>query len=235
MNPFALSGLITTALLHGGVLAALAIFAGAGDDNGQPRLQMVTIEATLAYKSKDQSKQPQKERRQKAPKVEAPGVSRDENKKVEAKKEEPEEDFADDFEKYKNMRQTTEEDEDMEEGEEAPRPGGQFDGSEHGFAEVSKGDPYMQELAGQVYAAWEVPSLEKGGGAAVGCVRLAQDGSIVDTQLWKPAENGNINRSVELALANMKKLRKSAQTPVPRHLLDATHRWTCFNFNVGQQ
>src|SRR5690606_21865634 len=141
--------------------------------------------------------------------------------------EQPPEDFTEDIEKYMKQYEGNEDSEDdVEPDAEDSAQGGQFDGSEHGFAEVSKGDPYMQKLAADIFANWEVPTLEKGEGMAVGCVRLAANGSIIETELWKPTKNANIDRSVELALDRLKKLRKPDETPVPVHLMDATKRWT---------
>src|SRR5690606_5191951 len=126
--------------------------------------------------------------------AEAPKVSRDETRPPEPQEKKPpeparppEEDFLEQFEKFKEQRQAEAEEviegDDLTAGNEPTRTGGAFDGSEHGFAEANKGDPYMRELAGQAHSFWSVPTLEKGSGHAVGCIRLDGDGHIVDTQL----------------------------------------------------
>lgn len=238
-----LSGAITTFLIHGAIAVLVLGFSdasGCGDDDGdQGKLKMTTIEAALAYKSKTQSRQPQKRRRRAKRSATKPqGVSRDETKKVEepkkTKEPEPEEDFSKAFEKYKEQRQRDDDEEleDLDNEQEADKSGGQFDGSEHGFAEVSKGDPYMQELAKDMYASWELPTLEKGSGAAVGCVRLEPDGKVSDTKLETKSGNSNIDRSVNLALQKMQKQRNKKPTKVPRHLMEITTQWTCFKLNV---
>lgn len=236
MNPSVVSGLIITLAIHGSVAAGLVAFTGWGQgDEGDERPPMIAIEASLAYKSPE--KQPRQPQKRRAPRPTAEPtetkISRDETRKPEPQKEKEEEDFAKQFEDLKRQRQAAEEE--LEEGPAEPQQGGEFNGSERGFAEVSKGDPYMQELAGLVFAAWEVPSLETGEGTAIGCVRLGADGSIVDTRLWQETKNANIDRSVKLALRGAQEQRKPGEAPVPRHLLDATTRWTCFNFSVKPQ
>jgi outer membrane biosynthesis protein TonB len=204
---------------------------------------MVTIEAALAYKSKDsKTQQPQRPRRPRpAPtpqQPEANQVSRDENQApVEPKPPKPpeparqEEDFAEQFEKYRQMRH---EDESAEAedgpGTDVDRAGGAFDGSEHGFAEVNKGDPYMRELAGQAHGFWSVPTLEQGSGHAMGCVQLGKDGRILDTQLRQPSGNATIDAAVKRALKQLTELRETKATPVPAHLMVETTRPTCFEF-----
>lgn len=235
-----ISGAITTALVH--VAVALFVF-GLSDRSGcrnagaeRPKLTMTTIEASLAYKSNTRSKQPQKRTRLPQPTAQPDGVSRDENRPVEPDKKKPaetEEDYSKQFEKYRQQRQNNDDDVDIDDDDKnAPRPGGEFNGSEHGFAEVSKGDPYMQELAKDVYSGWEVPTLEQGNGAAIGCVRLTSDGKIIDSQLETKSGNANIDRSVKLALTSLQEQRNKKPVAVPRHLMEITAQWTCFKFNV---
>src|SRR5262245_16732065 len=92
------------------------------------------IEATIAYK-KTAQKQPQKERDQ--PDVVKPvGVSHDENKKVEPKKEEKKKDAkVDPKDPFKGIRRP-----DEEAGKPTTKPDGDFNGSERGFAPTSKGE-----------------------------------------------------------------------------------------------
>lgn len=241
-----LSGVLITALVHGSIFGALVAFSNWDTTSEGPKLKdMTVIEASLAYKSTAKpTKQPQKPRRAPPkPKAEAKpqGVSRDEQQAPKEKKPEPtpkkpeqpqEPDYSKLFEKYRDMRQSEEEEEALP-VEDVPQQGGggAFDGSKHGFAEVSKGDPYMQELAADVYEGWEVPTLEKGTGTTIGCVRLKEDGRILETDVWK-SENANIARSVELALQRLEERRKGGNKPVPRHLMDATTQWICFKFTI---
>jgi hypothetical protein len=227
-----------TTLVHGAVVVSMVAFSECHRAVEGPKIgQMVTIEAALAYKSKDsKSKQPQKPRRSKPTpsQPEAIEVSRDENQapveNQEPPKTEKEEDFSEQFEKYRQLRQD-EQDEAAEDdtgtGEDS-RTGGAFDGSEHGFAEVNKGDPYMRELAAQVHGFWSVPTLEQGSGNAVGCVQLGKDGRVLDTQLLPPTQNATIDAAVKRALKQLTELRATEAKPVPAHLMEATTQWICF-------
>jgi hypothetical protein len=233
MNPSVLSGMLLTVLIHGGLAAGLLAFSSMSSGDDRPPLTMVTIEAALAIKG-DDSEQVRKQSKRTQPPAQPDAIkAADSTTRTEQEpQEKPDKDFTEDFEKYMKRYEGSDDAEDTEDDAEDSKPGGQFDGSEHGFAEVSKGDPYMQKLAADIFASWEVPTLEKGEGTAVGCVRLAADGSIVETNLWKPTKNANIDRSVKLALDQLQKLRKPNEAPVPVHLMDATRRWTCFNFPV---
>jgi hypothetical protein len=238
MNPSVLSGMVVTVLIHGGVVAGLLAFSGMGTGGeDRPPLTMVTIEAALAIKGEDSQQPVRKQSKRAQPRAEPDAIKPADpttraEKEPQEPPEKPEKDFSEDFEKYMKRYEGSDDAGDVQDDAQDSKPGGQFDGSKHGFAEVSKGDPYMQKLAADIFASWEVPTLEKGEGTAVGCVRLAADGSIVDTDLWKPTKNANIDRSVRLALDQLQKLRKPDEAPVPVHLMDATRRWTCFNFPV---
>ena len=239
MSSSHIGGALTTALIHGAILVMVLGFSdpGCGDEPGRTKLTMTTIEAALAYKSKTKSTQPQKRRKRPKPKVKPQGVSRDDKKKIDPKKPKKPaaEDFTDDFEKYLKQRQREDDDDDVDiddEADEAPKPGGEFDGSEHGFADVSKGDPYMQQIAKDMYSAWEVPTLEKRSGTAVGCVRLIPDGKITDTKLETKSGNSNIDRSVRVALEKLQKKRNKKPKKVPRPLMEITTQWTCFKLKV---
>lgn len=243
MAPLRLSGILMTTLVHGSVVVGMVAFSQCPAAVEGPKIgQMVTIEAALAYKSNDpKSRQPQKPRRSKptpSPQPDTNPVSRDETQApVEPKPPEPprqqEENFEEQFEKFRDMRQE-EEDESAEAeegaGAEDQRAGGAFDGSEHGFAEVNKGDPYMRELAGQAHGFWSVPTLEQGSGHAVGCVQLGKDGRILDTQLLPPTQNATIDAAVKRALKQLTDAREAEPKPVPAHLMEATTQWICFKF-----
>ena len=93
----------------------------------------------------------------------------------------------------------------------------------------AKGDPYVGELHGRIKTAWKVPSLETRGGVALGCVRLAADGSIDERKLWKPSGNQNLNRSVDQALRDASDMDK----PVPSHLTNLLIvQGICFRFKL---
>lgn len=237
-----------TTLVHGAVVVSLVAFSECAPGDDRPKIgEMVTIEAALAYKSKGaKSTQPQKPRRRRVaptPTPETNPVSRDETQAPVERKPDPpeqqdeEEDFAKQFEKFRDERQQDDGDE-AGEGEAAERSGGAFDGSEHGFAEANKGDPYLRELAAQAHGFWSVPTLEQGSGQAAGCVQLGKNGRILDTELGRdldlpgaqPPKNATIDAAVKRALKQLTELRESEARPVPAHLMEATTQWICFNF-----
>src|SRR5262249_44253503 len=76
-------------------------------------------------------------------------------------------------------------------------------------------DPYLGELKGRLFSAWNHPSAASRAGAAQACIRLAADGSVVETAV-KPGSNQALNRSVADALKNIGKM----SGPVPSHLHD---------------
>jgi hypothetical protein len=247
MDRSRLSGIIMTTLVHSAVVVGLVAFSECGGGDDRPKIgQMVTIEASLAYKSNDaRSKQPQKPRRRRpTPTPETNPVSRDETQEpVEPRPDEPskpqdEEDFSKQFEKFRDERQQDEAEGEEGAGEDSERTGGAFDGSEHGFAEVNKGDPYLRELAAQAHGFWNVPTLEQGSGQAAGCVRLGANGRIIEAELGRdldlpgarPPQNATIDAAVKRALKQLTELRESEAKPVPAHLMEATTQWICFNF-----
>jgi hypothetical protein len=244
MAPLRLSGILMTTLVHGAAVVSMVAFSQCPQAVEGPKIgQMVTIEAALAYKSKDsKSQQPQKPRRPRpapAPQPEANQVSRDETQaSPESKPPEPpepprqEENFEEQFERFRQERQEEEEAAEAETGAGADdeRAGGAFDGSEHGFAELNKGDPYMRELAGQAHGFWSVPTLEQGSGHAVGCIQLGKEGRILDTQLLPPTQNATVDAAVKRALKQLTDARDAEPSPVPAHLMEATTQWICFKF-----
>ncbi len=187
------------------------------------------IEAAIAYKKKEAPKQPQKKlSRKKKPKTE--GISRDANKKVEEKDQKKEEEVPD----WRDFKRDDEEtdDPDLEPGDAPPDVGGAWDGEEFGWAEENKGHPYMREIVKQVR--FEVPTLEKGQGFAIACVRLAPDGTIIETKLREPSGISNIDRAAEETLKHLAKARENEKDvePVPKELLGITQKWLCFKLGL---
>ncbi|MBP6633328.1 MAG: TonB C-terminal domain-containing protein [Kofleriaceae bacterium] len=238
------------------VLAALAapplVFANddGGDRDAGPNLdEMEAIEATLAYKKVTPPKLPQKDKQAPTPKVEE-GVSTDANKVAQVCKTDGEcgagkvcrggtcvrdpnakiDPASKDIDLTKFMRPG---DPDSEVGTPTEPDVGQFDGSEHGFAEESKGDPYFQKLVGDLRAGWEYPEISKGEGVPVGCFHLTADGKVADTKFKEKSGNAELDDSVERAIAALAKARNQDPIPVPTHLLKtATTRWICFRFSL---
>ena len=195
------------------------------------------IEAQLAYLAKPtQTKQPQKDTAPPPPKPTLPDPTLPDQKPPkppEKTKPVPEQDYSKEVEKYLRERKTQED----QNVSESPQQG-EWDGSQKGFASVSKGPKFLQELAADAHAMWRVPSLERGAGIPIGCVRLGADGRIVDTKFANPSGNANIDRSVKLALKLLKEQRndRNNNTPIPPSLVAKwTSQWTCFRFRKDQE
>src|SRR5262245_17501999 len=110
------------------LFAGVVWFTDKATTEEAPLKEREVIEATLAYKKTTQT-QPQKVRDQ--PDVVKPvGVSYDENKKVEEKKDDKKKDAkVDPKDPFKGIRRP-----DEEAGSAVTKPDGQFDGSDKGFA-----------------------------------------------------------------------------------------------------
>ncbi len=224
----AIGAVFTTALM---VAAPLVYAAKTPVPEGPNLADMEAIEASLAYKAATPPKQPQKKFRE--PEVAKPeGVSRDETKPVTPKPEEPKPkapDLESEYEKLRRMRGS----EDDPIGKPSDTEPGAFDGSQFGFAEESRGDPYFQALVREVLEQWELPEIAQDSGVLVGCVHLAADGKIKDTLFKEKSAHSELNDSVERALAVVKKQRAESPQPVPNHLLKAAiTKWVCFKFRA---
>jgi len=222
--------LVTAALSFGATIQfdACAVFAQA--DDGPNLAEMEAIEASLAVKETP-SKQPQKPKRAPVPEVKPEGMSTDADRPPvppkEDKAKKPDEDFSKQYEKFKRT-----DDDELEPGKPTEEVGS-FDGSEFGFAEENKGDPFFQKLIADLVAIWEYPKILEGSGVPVGCMRLGADGKIIDINFKEKSGDAALDDSVERALATLKKDRNQDPRPVPTHLLKvATTRWTCFRFKL---
>lgn len=234
------TGLAATLLLHlfivGGVVSKGAnegCGGGGGVASATDFGQAETIEASLAFKEvKPKTKQPQKKKKQKFKPTPEDGASKDETKTPEKEPEkekipvEPDEiDIASILEK--NRKQ----DEDLSDtgSDEVPVEGAADGSADWGTETEARGDPYVGELKGRIYSVWKVPALETGSGQAIGCVRLKEDGEILDRELKKRSKNTNLDRSVEVAL----KTAPNMEEPVPDKLKTLlTVKGICFNFEL---
>ena len=197
--------------------APVLYFANAGAAK-QPAENLVAIEASIAY-SKAPQKQPQK--KFKAPEeVKTEGVSHDENKKPEEKKpdeKKPEKvDPKDPFAKFKHDT-----DDDEPEGKPTTDPG-KFNGNEQGYAEETKGDPWLGKLRGDMQYA--PPEIAKGNDAPIGCIHITPDGKIVDSK-WVKNTGDDLQTAAEAAIAQLTKTRNANPDPVPTHLLTLPTKW----------
>lgn len=228
-------GFLLTSVIHGALLMVFVLNSKScvAESDAETSLfkEAKTIEAGLAFKKKKRkNKQPQKLRKKKfAPpepvkvlKEDAPQIP---EKVKEKKKVQIEEDEIDPLSVLEKNRK---QDEDLSEtgvDEETSEQG--QEGSEWGTEEDAIGDPYVGEVKGRVFDAWEVPLLEAGVGKVVGCLRLSEAGKIKDIEVVKNSSNANLNRSVKLALKNASNMDK----PVPSHLKTLLiGKGICFNF-----
>jgi hypothetical protein len=215
-----------TAVLVGALFAPVLVFANAGSDKPSED-NLVAIEASIAY-SKTPQKQPQK--KFKAPdEVKPEGVSHDPDKKPDEKK--PDEKKPDkkpdltDISKFKHGG-----DDDDPVGKPTTDPG-KFNGNEQGYAEETKGDPWLGKLGGELHQHFTPPEIAKGNSTPVGCIHLTADGKIVDSK-WITTTGDEIQGAAEIALQALIKGRNANPEPVPTHLLSITTKWLCFKFTV---
>lgn len=194
--------------------------------------QAQTIEASLAFKEvKPKSKQPQKKKKKKfKPRVEDGASKKEKLDPKKEKKNKPVPVEEDEIDYTSILEKNRKQDEELSDtGSEEIPVEGSTTGSEWGSEKDARGDPYVGELKGRINSEWKVPSLETEGGTAIGCVRLDEDGKIVDRELKKRSKNRNLARSVEVALKNATDMEK----PVPAKLKSLlTVQGVCFKFSL---
>jgi outer membrane biosynthesis protein TonB len=227
---------VGTFVLAGALLVMTLYLTEVSEAAPEPPLkEMVAIEASLARKA-EKKQQPQKEAKPPEPEVKPPGVSHDENKKPPEKKPEepkkprkPPEKPVDPFSHFPHPT------------DDEPRPGakptteiGQFDGSEKGFAPINAGNPYWQHLVADFHEVWEIPSISKVNGAAVGCFHIEPDGKIAATKFDTPSGDETLDDSVQRAMKATQKARNDKPQPVPTEQLGVIKKWVCFRFNPNQ-
>jgi hypothetical protein len=202
---------------------------GSDDDDGPNLDDMEAIEASLAYKKAEPKKQPQKKKNAPQPEEKIEGVSRDDQKDpVEPKKDEPKKTPDEETDPLAKFRRDN--DDDLDTGKTKDEDVGQFDGSEFGFADVTKGDEYWQHLIADMR--WEYPELLAGEGVPVGCIHLELDGKVAEIKLHTKSGNDELDDSVERALKTLKKSRDDEPVAVPDRLQKQTRKWICFKFTV---
>jgi hypothetical protein len=229
-------GVLAAVVFHG-LLGTAVWHYEARDEDERSRppdfADAMTIEASLAYLSEKPkpTRQPQKPSNPMVAPTPPPGVSFDADRApIEPGPDEPRppDEFIDPSKTFAKARKF---DFDEEPTDGADPETGSATGSEWGTAAEAKGDPYVGELHGRIKAVWKVPSLETGAGEALGCVRLASEGRIVDRRLWKPSGNANLDRSVDQALRDATDM----DVPVPEHLLHLlTKKGICFRFKLEE-
>jgi hypothetical protein len=228
---------VITVVLGGGMLGGAVVLSGIGGSNHEeegPNLDdMEVIEATLAYKKPTPKKQPQKPMRAPNPEVKPDGVSHDADKPVTEPKDEPDKPKKpDDLSKVLDQYKRPNDDEDLDVGKPKEEDLGEFDGSDFGWAESTKGDPYFVALVSDLREGWEYPEISPGDGVPVVCIHLEPDGKIPETDFKEKSGNAELDDSVERQLSKLEKKRGEHPRPVPDNLLKLTRKWICFRMKV---
>lgn len=221
--------LLGTAVVGAGMVGAIALLASPAEAAHVPPLKdMIAIEASLARKA-TKPRQPVKEARAPEP-VKPEGVSHDETRPPPDKKHDdpkhPKKDDPPDISKFHHAS-----DDDPQPGGKPTTDIGQFDGSEKGFAPISAGNPYWQQLVADFHQVWEIPQISKVNGAAVGCFHIEPDGKIVAVKFETPSGDDTLDDSVQRAMKATQKARNDKPQPVPTEQLGVIKRWVCFRFN----
>jgi hypothetical protein len=222
--------MVATGALTAGLFVPLLWFTDKAEAKGPELKDMEAIEATIAYK-KTPIKQPQKQT-QPTPTIEKPeGVSHDETKKPDEKKDEKKPDNAkvDPKNPFGKFARPTD-----DEGKPTTQPG-DFNGSEKGFAPESKGDPFFGRLRADMN--FQFPEIAKASSIPVGCLHIQADGTISQTTFDSPiGQKGDddLQTAAEAAMRELVKARRANPEPVPTHLLGITTKWLCFKFSVQQ-
>jgi len=231
LHGFAFAG---TIVLAGALFGTTVYLTEAEGATHEPQLkEMVTIEAQLARKS-EKKKQPQKIEKAPEPPDKPEGVSRDADrkpldKKREDKKHPKPDDKPIDISKFKHAS-----DDDPQPGAKPTTDIGQFDGSEKGFAPINAGNPYWQNLVADFHQVWEIPTISKVKGAAVGCFHIEPDGKIAGAKFDARSGDETLDDSVERAMKATQKARNDKPQPVPTEQLGVIKKWVCFRFNPNQ-
>lgn len=237
-------GIALTVLLHltvaGFAVAKNDGMQGCGTQHGDLTKyeDVEVVEASLAFKKKtNDKKQPQKRKKQKFKPSDEPGASRDEDleKKAEEKPEKDRTkvnpDEVDINSILEKNRKQEEELSDFGSDEEIEQEGAEDGSEEFGTAASAEGDPYWGMVKGFLYNNWEVPTLEKGKGKAIGCITLNAKGKITETGFKEPSKNINIDRSVKLALKNSEDM-TVPEAPPARIIKSNSEVQQCFYFEV---
>ncbi len=203
------------------------------DDDKQPKdpfENMEVIDAALAEKAPAPVTQPQKKFRQPDP-VKPEGVSHDENAKPVDKPKDDPKDPAIDIDKVLNRNR--DDDDDLDVGPTTQPVVGAFDGSEDGWGDETKGDPYLGALKSDLLRGWEYPEILSDVGTPIGCIHLEPDGTIPEVVLREKSGNDELDDSVERALKDLQKRREKDPKPVPAHLVPKTRKWICYRMKVS--
>jgi outer membrane biosynthesis protein TonB len=227
------TGVITTAMsLLVWKSDELGLGWGSSSASTDPYADMEVIDAALAELPKKPDKQPQKKFRAPDPEAKPVGVSRDENAKPVDKPIDEPKPTRDNVPSLDDVRRTDNSDEPV--GIPDQQPVGAFDGSEFGFGDETRGDPFLGALKADLLRNWEYPEILSDVGTPVGCIHIEPDGKIEESELREKSGNSELDDSVERALAELQKVRNKDPKPVPAHLIPKTRKWICWRMKVKE-
>jgi hypothetical protein len=211
---------IATPLLSGllGVLFIVSTSSqrGCSSEDDKPEGEKYTVvEASIAMKKEKDTKQPVKKPNAPPP-TKKEGVSHDEKKPPEKKKDEPkpiDNSKQPDFSQFKHPH-------DPDEPEhKAPQTSGDPGGALNGNAKVTKGDPYFQQLSADLD--YTVPAIKRCEGTPPkACFKLSPEGKITRTEVKAQGDAYCMNDAAEQALKRLKTKRDETPVAVPENLKD---------------
>ncbi|MBK9033030.1 MAG: TonB C-terminal domain-containing protein [Myxococcales bacterium] len=194
-----------------------------------PYADMEVIDAALAEKAPAPVVQPQKQFRPPPDPVKPEGVSRDADAKpVDQPKDEPTAPV--DINAVLNKHRA--DDEELPVGPATQPVVGAFDGSDDGWGDETRGDPYLGALKSDLLRGWEFPEILSEVGTPIGCIHLEPDGTIPEYVLREKSGNAELDDSVERALEALQKRREKTPKPVPTYLVPKTRKWICYRMKV---
>lgn len=235
MHVWSIVGTAVITAAVSGITLYSSEWAEAAAGTKDPYADMEVIDAALAELPKKPQKQPQKKFRAPDPEVKPEGVSRDEQAKPIDHPDEPKKP-ADKVPNLDDFRRPSPDDDDQPVGKPDEQPAGAFDGSEFGFGDETRGDPYLGALKADLLRGWEYPEILSDVGTPVGCIHIEPDGAIEEWELREKSGNAELDDSVERALRDLQKLRNQADAkkPVPAHLIPKTRKWICYRMKVKE-
>lgn len=212
---------------------AIGGFLGFGDGTAKadPYADMEVIDAALAELPKKPQQQPQKKFRAPEPDAKPVGVSRD-DKAAPVDKPVDEPKSKDTVPSLDDVRRPDNSDEPIGKPDEVTV--GAFDGSEFGFGDETRGDPFLGALKADLLRSWEYPEILSDVGTPVGCIHIEPDGKIPEWELREKSGNTELDDSVERALRELQKLRNAEPREVPVHLIPKTRKWICWRMKVKE-
>ncbi len=226
--------LIGTMLLAGGLGVPTLYLTEAADADAAPGPdKMIAIEASLATKSTNKSKQPQKQFKAPEPVKPEPqqGVADDPNKVPTKKPEEPKKKPDKEKSLEEKMKELPSRPDDTDTPTGKPTDAAPFNPNAIGHGPANVGDPYFAKLTDDLIA--NFPGHNVSDNPPEACIHLTPEGKIADTK-FNVRSNDDLQQFAEGQLKALVKERNEHPVPVPIQLIDITKQWLCFKFTVNK-